>query len=164
MARDRKTDKPGEPRRLALKFISGKYQGGECPLNEGQDVVVELPTNPSTGYTWKVVATDQTFGYPTEEFVGPDSNVVGAGGTLKLTWKTRSAAQMLGGHSVKLEYRRPWEQDVPAAKTFSSMTKRSLPFTPSEFPRTSARGQRSSGGAVRMRTTIRSGSISRGKH
>jgi pSer/pThr/pTyr-binding forkhead associated (FHA) protein len=40
MARDRKTDKPGEPRRLALKFISGKYQGGEFPLNEGQDVVV----------------------------------------------------------------------------------------------------------------------------
>lgn len=41
MVRDRKTDKPGEPaRRLALKFISGKYQGGEFPLNDGQDVVV----------------------------------------------------------------------------------------------------------------------------
>src|SRR5262245_1734216 len=41
MVRDRKTEKPGEPaRRLALKFISGKYQGGEFPLNEGQDVVV----------------------------------------------------------------------------------------------------------------------------
>jgi pSer/pThr/pTyr-binding forkhead associated (FHA) protein len=42
MARDsRKTDKPGEPaRRFALKFISGKYQGGEFPLNEGHDVVV----------------------------------------------------------------------------------------------------------------------------
>ena len=40
MAKDRKTDKPAEPRRLALKFISGKYQGGEFPLNEGQDVVV----------------------------------------------------------------------------------------------------------------------------
>jgi len=40
MAMARKTDKPGEPRRLALKFISGKYQGGEFPLNDGQDVVV----------------------------------------------------------------------------------------------------------------------------
>ena len=40
MAMARKTEKPGEPRRLALKFISGKYQGGEFPLNEGQDVVV----------------------------------------------------------------------------------------------------------------------------
>jgi len=40
MAMARKTEKPGEARRLALKFISGKYQGGEFPLNEGQDVVV----------------------------------------------------------------------------------------------------------------------------
>ena len=34
MAMARKTDKPAEGRRLALKFISGKYQGGEFPLND----------------------------------------------------------------------------------------------------------------------------------
>ena len=41
MVRDKKTDRTGDSgRRLALKFISGKYQGGEFPLNDHQDVVV----------------------------------------------------------------------------------------------------------------------------
>src|SRR5512138_2483867 len=31
---------PGTSRALALRFISGKYQGGEFPLEEGQEIVV----------------------------------------------------------------------------------------------------------------------------
>ncbi|HOU92273.1 MAG TPA: FHA domain-containing protein, partial [Polyangiaceae bacterium] len=31
---------PGANRPLALRFISGKYQGGEFPLEEGKEIVV----------------------------------------------------------------------------------------------------------------------------
>ena len=41
MVSPRKTEKSGEHgRRYALRFVSGKYQGGEFPLSEGEEVVV----------------------------------------------------------------------------------------------------------------------------
>lgn len=41
MVMPRKDGKSGEPtRRYALRFVSGKYQGGEFPLSDGEDVVV----------------------------------------------------------------------------------------------------------------------------
>jgi pSer/pThr/pTyr-binding forkhead associated (FHA) protein len=41
MVSPRRNEKSGEQgRRYALRFVSGKYQGGEFPLSEGEDVVV----------------------------------------------------------------------------------------------------------------------------
>lgn len=85
---------------------------------EGQNVVLKLSSNPSTGYKWSVASTDRTFGYPTkDEFIGGGSGAVGAGGKQKLTWKTKSPLSMIGAHTVKLEYKRG-DSGAPA-KTFT---------------------------------------------
>jgi len=88
-------------------------------VKKGQSVILTLPSNATTGYSWKVTATDRTFGYPTEKYVRPSSSAVGAGGSQKFTWKTSSPLPMLGKHKVTLEYRRPWETSGPAAQTFT---------------------------------------------
>jgi len=81
-------------------------------------VVVSLPTNPSTGYQWKVVSTDGAFGYPAKTDYLPEQPVLdGSGGIDKLTWKTNSDSICKGDtHSVKLEYTSP---GGTPSKTFS---------------------------------------------
>lgn len=93
--------------------------GRTISVPEGQNVVVKLSSNPSTGYEWVVASTDRTFGYPYyKRFLPADSNgPVGSGGLQRMTWRTKGALSMVGRHEVKLEYKRSWETG-PAARTF----------------------------------------------
>lgn len=80
--------------------------GKTVPVKVGKSVVLTLPSNASTGYSWKVTSTDRTFGYPTEKFVSPRSGAVGASGSQRFTWKTSGPLPMQGAHTVTLEYAR----------------------------------------------------------
>jgi len=91
-------------------------EGRTVAVVEGQSVLVALAANPTTGYGWVVTSTDKTFGYPTTKYV-KSSAAVGGGGTTKLTWATTGGLPMVGKHTVKLGYRRSWENvDI---KTFT---------------------------------------------
>jgi inhibitor of cysteine peptidase len=98
--------------------------GKTVTVTEGQNLVVKLQSNPTTGYKWAVASTDRTFGYPaTDTYSGPGaSGPVGAGGLQKLTWKTNSPLNRVGSHTVKLEYKRSWETGAPA-KVFTFTVK-----------------------------------------
>lgn len=79
----------------------------------GDEVVVELPSNPSTGYSWQVVDAGPCDKPETSEFVEDqqDEAVVGASGIERFTF-TRASAEP---GDITLEYRRPWEDEsVPA--------------------------------------------------
>lgn len=83
--------------------------GKKIEVKKGQDVVVSLPANITTGYTWKVTSTDRTFGYPaTEDYITADQpGRIGGGGVAKLTWKTNSPVIQTGQtHTVTIEYKR----------------------------------------------------------
>lgn len=86
--------------------VSEDDNGKTIEVQEGREVVVELPANPSTGYTWVVTATDRTLGYPATTKFTPDSDAVGAAGVYALTWKTKGFLSLIGPHRVTLEYRR----------------------------------------------------------
>jgi inhibitor of cysteine peptidase len=92
--------------------------GKTFTVTEGQNVVVKLPSNPSTGFKWQVASTDRTFGYPYYTRFLPNGDAVGSGGLERMTWRTKTAMSMVGSHTVKLEYKRSWESG-PAEKTFS---------------------------------------------
>jgi predicted secreted protein len=93
--------------------------GRTINVPEGQNVVVKLSSNPSTGYEWSVASTDRTFGYPYyKKFLPDQSGAVGSGGVQRMTWKTKGGISMVGRHEVKLEYKRPWETNGAAARTF----------------------------------------------
>ncbi|MBI4818496.1 MAG: protease inhibitor I42 family protein [Deltaproteobacteria bacterium] len=92
--------------------------GKTITVKRGEDVIVELGSNATTGYKWQVNSTDKTFGHPaTNEYVGPGAGgPVGAGGHTKLVWKTDGFLNTVGTHKVELEYVRPFDPAHPAKK------------------------------------------------
>lgn len=114
--------------------ITEADDGKTLTVTEGQDVVVKLASNPTTGFSWHVVSTNRSFGYPdSTEFI-PSSGATGAGGVEQLTWKTRGFLPLVGAHTVKLEYKRGWETDVPPLKTFTFTVNIVAPECPSIHP------------------------------
>lgn len=97
--------------------------GKTVTVVKGHDVVVRLPTNPSTGFHWVVAESDDVFGSPASAQFLRNGDAAGAAGLERMTWKTTGKQDTTGTHAVKLEYRRPWEKDASPAKVFSFTVK-----------------------------------------
>lgn len=109
-----------------FKLISEEHDGKTISLAKGKPFKVSLASNATTGFKWKVVSTTRSLGYPSPkdgEYITPAGNrPVGSGGRQVFSWSTSSPFLQPGSasHTVKLEYRRPFESDsIPAAKTFT---------------------------------------------
>src|SRR5215468_2232723 len=92
--------------------VSAAQSGASVELAANQDLVVRLPSNPTTGYRWVYVepkdAVLRVDGPSTYEPSQSAGAAAGAGGTE--VWKL--AALKAGQQQLRFEYRRPWEQDV----------------------------------------------------
>jgi predicted secreted protein len=88
-------------------------------LRAGQEVVVRLASNRTTGYRWSLVAADDpVLALLASPVYVPDpaaAGAVGVGGTE--VW--RLSAFRAGAQTLSFEYRRPWERDTAAARTVS---------------------------------------------
>ena len=103
---------------------SGTVQLGEADngraltVAKGGTVVVSLPSNPSTGFSWAMTgpapAELEQQGEP--KYLPPVATTpaVGAGGTEVFTFKAKAT----GTATLELGYARPFEKGVPPAKTF----------------------------------------------
>ena len=90
--------------------------GSQVELNAGQTLVVSLEGNPTTGFTWEAAELDeQVLRQVGEAEFKPDSDAIGAGGVQTLRFETVNSGQT----TLNLVYRRPWEEDVEPAETFS---------------------------------------------
>ncbi|MDO8963960.1 MAG: protease inhibitor I42 family protein [Coriobacteriia bacterium] len=96
--------------------LGEKDSGSVVQIGAGQEFVVRLPSNATTGFRWVVAEIGPVTQVGEAAYETPqDPGVVGAGGTETLTFKTGAS----GSGQLKLEYRRSWEKDVPAEKTWS---------------------------------------------
>ena len=105
------TVKSAGPCAAAEKVVVDPASDTTVNVRERTDFTLKLTSNASTGYKWKVVSTDRTFGYPYKsryESTSPPG-AVGGGGYEFLTWKTKTALSMIGTHTVKLNYARGTE-------------------------------------------------------
>lgn len=91
----------------------------ECPvqLNNGQHLILTLPSNPTTGYRWAI--QDSAGGVlraiSPEVYTNPEnSGLVGSGG--QSTWRFQAFAA--GNGRLRLTYQQPWEPEVEPAQTF----------------------------------------------
>lgn len=113
------SEEGAEEDELRALTLTEADNGKTVTVPKGQNVLVKLGSNPTTGYKWVVASTSRTLGYPaTDRYTGAGPNgPVGSGGVQRLTWKTNAPIDMAGTHTVKLEYKRSWETG-PGIKSF----------------------------------------------
>ena len=89
--------------------------GGSFRVGVGQEVIVTLASNPSTGYSWTWVCApaDALAAAGEPEYI-PSAGAprVGVGGSTRFRFTTQRA----GTATLRLEYRRAFEPGSPAAK------------------------------------------------
>ncbi|MEU2030242.1 protease inhibitor I42 family protein [Nocardia amamiensis] len=93
--------------------------GQERRLRVGQRLVVALPSNPSTGYSWTIAELDAAVAKQDGEADFETDPAVpvapGAGGTA--VWSFVGAAA--GVTPLRMAYMRPWEHGSAPAETFT---------------------------------------------
>ena len=76
-----------------------------CAKKEPQTATVSLPSNPTTGYSWKVEQSNELFEI-TSEFAEGEGGALGAGGTDTFTLTPQAS----GETAVMFMYGRSWEE------------------------------------------------------
>ena len=101
-------------------YLDDTHNNTQKEIARGQELVVALASNPTTGYRWEVAEADEAIlrQIGDAEFKSSASGnppLVGAGGTETFRFETIGA----GTTTLKMIYRRSWEKDVPPIKTFT---------------------------------------------
>ena len=98
--------------------VDARQTNSSVELTVGQELIVRLDANPTTGYRWvvengatNILTQPEELNYAPRSISAP---MVGSGGvTTGRFW-----ASAPGKGTVELAYRRPWESGVPAAQKF----------------------------------------------
>jgi inhibitor of cysteine peptidase len=95
--------------------VDSSYSGKQVELSVGQSLVVTLESNATTGYSWALVqnSDDSVLSKIGNEYVAPQTTLVGAGGKEEWTFK----ALKQGTSTISMGYSRPWES-TPPVETF----------------------------------------------
>lgn len=114
------TDEPTSttPQEAAPVVVTEADAGKPVALVVGQEVVVRVQGNPSTGYAWSQVPVDGSIlatGVAVFESDEKPAGMVGVGGTEVLRFR----ATAVGTETLTLRYARPWETDTPPAMELS---------------------------------------------
>jgi len=90
--------------------------GKTIQLRNGEKLVVTLTGNPTTGYTWDpVLPADSIVKQIGQAEFTPESNQVGSGGKVALTFQAVAPGQ----GPLQLVYHRPFESDVAPLQVFT---------------------------------------------
>lgn len=92
--------------------------GSMVTASLNQTIIITLPSNPTTGYSWNIfqIDTAQLNQVGETEFIPENEEpLVGQGGAEKLQFLVIAE----GKSTLILVYQRPWEEDVEPLETFS---------------------------------------------
>lgn len=97
--------------------LSGELEDEEITIKKGGTLTCELAGNATTGFEWivKKPEGDTVLKHLTPDEYEVESGLIGAGGVQSVRFEAVEA----GTTDVLIEYRRRWEKDKPAEKTFS---------------------------------------------
>ena len=83
-------------------------------LRIGQELEVNLPENPTTGFRWQMIVPGDPIVERLDDSFDSSGPAVGSGGTRH--WRFR--ALQAGLADIEMIYRRAWQQDQSPAETF----------------------------------------------
>lgn len=97
---------------FAQKDFSREFKAIRVPA--GKIITLNLGSNPSTGFSWQLVkiSDKEVLEFVKKEYIPDAGRQIGSSGVEKWSFKTLKSGQA----EVILEYRRPWEKNVPAQK------------------------------------------------
>lgn len=99
--------------------LSEADAGKTVDVERGQEIVVRLSSNRTTGYGWTLASSGAGILASTGDAVymldSTATNMAGAGGVESWSFKANQSGQ----EELRFEYRRPWEQTTAPAKTVS---------------------------------------------
>ncbi|MGE5397754.1 MAG: protease inhibitor I42 family protein [Chitinophagales bacterium] len=85
--------------------------GKKVTVLEGDTFTLQLPSNPSTGYSWGPVEFDQkVLKQESQEQIPSKTGAIGSAGSEQWVFKANKA----GSTQIKVSYSRPWEGRPPA--------------------------------------------------
>lgn len=107
-----------KPETTGAVTVNAAASGSEVDLPLDQLLIVQLESNPTTGYSWQVLECDlavlMPLGDPEYVESQPDKQLVGSGG-----WEVfRFQPQADGQVHLKMGYSRPWEKDIEPLEFF----------------------------------------------
>lgn len=86
-------------------------------VRQGDDVLVLLPENPTTGYLWAAVPTEFEFiSLISSSFEPGTDAAIGGGGIRRFVFIAETPGQV----RMHFELRRPWESGEPAIDGFTA--------------------------------------------
>lgn len=99
------------PDSLLYLVLTYADNGQEIEVNLETKIIIELPSNQSTGYGWEFANPDDNFIYQDGEsvYIITEGPGMGAGGIERFIFR----ASRTGNSSIRLVYRRPWEEVEP---------------------------------------------------
>ncbi|MCQ8893376.1 MAG: protease inhibitor I42 family protein [Methanolinea sp.] len=99
-------EKEPTPTMTPSPVFGPEHNGKNVSVPAGTRFSLRLPENPTTGYMWNMTRP-HGLAIDKDEFIAPDTKLVGAGGTREWVFSSLEKGSTL----VHAEYRRPW---VPA--------------------------------------------------
>jgi predicted secreted protein len=110
---DQGGDQDGEE--AAAVIVTAEQNRSEVHVPAGTPVIIQLESNPSTGFDWHVESTDRTLGYPVDtRFLVDPFAPPGTPGLRQFEWRTAGPLDMTGPHPVRLAYYRIWDPEQVA--------------------------------------------------
>lgn len=116
-ARAQRTSVNSNTKAVTAATLTEQDNGTDIDLKSGDELIVRLPDNPSTGFNWTVVGEPVPLKLQKSSFHHKTSNgkALGSSGISVFQFMTTSR----GIANLTLVYRRSWEYNVPPLKTFS---------------------------------------------
>lgn len=99
--------------------VDASYNGSEVALAVGNQLIVTLDSNATTGYSWNLSAISDAavIQYINDEYIAPeptDPPLIGQGGQEVWTFEALAA----GTATISMKYIQPWATDAEPAETF----------------------------------------------
>ncbi len=106
----------------AMQSLSSGDAGKVVNVPAGEEVVVTLESNITTGYSWTenaVISNGAVLQQTSHKYQPPAEAIPGRGGQEVWTFKALAA----GTTTISIEYKRPFEPNNPPASTFNVTVK-----------------------------------------
>ena len=96
--------------------VTSSNNGKSLDVRVGDEILVSLAENPTTGYRWELEPADgRVLGSEGDTYEMAADPAIGSGGTHQF----RFAARAPGRTTIALKLRRAWASDEPPVQTFS---------------------------------------------